>query len=193
MSPRPGTATEADVIAEREGPDRRLCELVDGILVEKPMSTPESLLAIEVARLLGNRMARDDLGMVLGADGMLRLTPGLVRIPDVSFILWENIPGAEIELDQPIASLVPDLTVEVLSPSNTVAEMALKLKDYFFYGTRLVWVIDPRKQTAKVYTDPDIFKRVTKSGRLSAAPVLSEFEIALSDLFSRLSQRKRTG
>ncbi len=34
------------------------------------------------------------LGIVLGADGMLRLAPGLVRIPNLSFISWDRLPTA---------------------------------------------------------------------------------------------------
>jgi Uma2 family endonuclease len=193
MSPPPGTATEADVIAERQGPQRRLCELIDGILVEKPMSTPESLVAAQILRRIANHIDEEDLGAVFGEAGMLRLEPGLVRIPDVSFVPWKNVPGGKIDPYQPIAALVPDLAVEVISKSNTPAEIDRKLKEYFFHGTRLAWVIDPRKQTAKVYTAPDAFKRVTKTGSLDAAPVLPGFKVSLPDVFSRLSQRKRTG
>ncbi len=91
--PPPGTATEKDVLAALKGPHKRLCELVDGVLVEKAMGSRESLLGGVIVRLVGNFVAAEDLGAVLPADGMLRLMPGLVRIPDVSFIAWDNIPG----------------------------------------------------------------------------------------------------
>ena len=120
---------------------------------------------------------------------MLRLEPGLVRIPDVSFVPWENIPGERIDMEQPIASLVPALAVEVLSPSNTKAEIDRKLKEYFFAGTRLVWVIDPRKQAARVYTSPENFKRVGSTGTLDGGSVLSGFRLPLAELFARSRRR----
>src|SRR5690242_11142520 len=86
MSPPPGEATEADAIAAAEGPEKRLCELVDGTLVEKPMSTPESVIAMEIGRRIGNYVEAEDLGVVTGEGGMLKLEDGLIRIPDVSFI-----------------------------------------------------------------------------------------------------------
>src|SRR5947209_13830230 len=91
-TPRPGTATEADMLAlhDREG---RLYELVDHVLVEKVMGLAESLLAMHLGRLLLNFLDLHPLGMVLGPDGMLRLAPGLVRIPDVSFIRWDRVSG----------------------------------------------------------------------------------------------------
>jgi hypothetical protein len=54
--PAPGTATEQDVIKIRDR-ERRLFELVDGVLVEKVMGYWESALAIELARLLGNNVS----------------------------------------------------------------------------------------------------------------------------------------
>ena len=72
----------------------------------------------------------------------LRLFPGLVRIPDIAFVSWARIPGGRMP-KEPIPDLVPDLAVEVLSPSNTPREMALKRRHYFEAGVRLVWIVDP--------------------------------------------------
>ena len=84
-NPPLGTATENDVIQIRAR-ERRLFELVHGVLVEKVMGYWESVLAIELARLLGNFVNRHKLGSVAGEAGMLRLSYGLVRIPDLSFV-----------------------------------------------------------------------------------------------------------
>ena len=190
MKPLPGTATEQDVIAEREGPKRRLCELIDGVLVEKPMGSKESLLASVIIQLLGPFAEEHDLGAVLGADGILRLFPGQVRIPDVSFIPWQRMPNEQMS-DEPIASYAPDLAVEVLSPSNTRGEIDRKLRDYFLAGTRLVWVIQPKTETARVYTSPTDSQRITKTGSLDGAPVVPGFMLSLPYLFSRTRSRRK--
>ena len=122
LQPPPGTATEADVVAVHNREDR-LCELVDGVLVEKTMGYYESYIVATLIRLLGNFVVAHDLGIVAGADGMMRLAPGLVRIPDVSFVSWEKLPGRRLPR-QAIPDLVPDLAVEVLSEGNTPREMA---------------------------------------------------------------------
>jgi Uma2 family endonuclease len=109
--PAPGTATEADVLVYPRG-EKRLYELVDGVLVEKPMGYYESLLAAWLIRFLGSFLDVHDLGIVLGADATLRLAPGLVRLPDVSFIAWERCPNRELSIE-PIPDLVPDLAVEM--------------------------------------------------------------------------------
>src|SRR6478672_12812994 len=68
MEAPPGTATEKDVLALRAGPERRLCELVDGVLVEKAMGIKGSVLGVVIGRMIGNFIEKDDLGIVLGAD-----------------------------------------------------------------------------------------------------------------------------
>jgi Uma2 family endonuclease len=129
-----GTATERDVleIAARE---HRLCELVDGVLVEKPVGYGESILATFIARMLGNFVAPRNLGHVTGEQGMVRLFPGLIRIPDVAFASWNRFPQRRWTRE-PIPDLVPDLAVEVLSDSNTPAEMSVKVSEYLSAGVR---------------------------------------------------------
>src|SRR5207244_2699767 len=80
FQPAPGTATEEDVIAAGQR-ENRLCELVDGVLVEKAMGFREACLAGALLALLREFVVPRNLGLVSGADGMIRLFPGLVRIP----------------------------------------------------------------------------------------------------------------
>lgn len=67
--------------------------------------------------MLRSFVVENNLGIVLGADGMLRLAPGLERIPDAAFSSWNRLPNRRIP-DQAIADLVPDLAVEVVSPGG---------------------------------------------------------------------------
>ena len=90
--PAPGTATIADVIRIQEREDR-LYELVDGILVEKVMGTPESFVAGELFYHLRSFLGQEDLGFALPPDGVLRIMPDMVRIPDVSFVSWARCPS----------------------------------------------------------------------------------------------------
>jgi Uma2 family endonuclease len=189
MNPLPGKAKEKDVIAAEAQSRKRLCELIDGVLVEKGMGAKESLLAAILIQLLGNFCEEKGLGVILGEGGMLRLFPGQVRIPDVSFISWGRIPGGNFP-SQPIPHVIPNLAVEVLSPSNTAKEMERKLRDYFFAGVELAWLIDPETQTAEAYTSPTDVRRIAKSGSLDGGAVLPGFRLPLKDLFARTKQPK---
>jgi Uma2 family endonuclease len=188
--PAPGTATEKDVI-EAEERENRLCELVDGTLVEKAMGFEEACVATELVYLVKLYLERNDLGICVGADGMMRIALGLVRIPDVAFITWDRLPGRE-RPREPVPDLAPDLAVEVLSEGNTKMEMVRKVREYFDAGVILVWLIDPRKRTARVFSSPGKSVVVRADQALDGGDVLPGFVVQLSDLLDR-GRRPRRG
>lgn len=187
MNPPPGRATEKDVI-RIESEENRLFELVDGVLVEKAMRAKQSLLATELSFLLKLFLREQNLGVVLGADGMMRLRSRLVRIPDVSFISWDQMPRGEFP-EEPIPDLYPDLAVEVLSESNTPREIARKLEEYFEAGCRLAWIINPETRTADAYTAPDHCTHLRASQSLDGGDVLPGFKLPLKELFASTRRR----
>ena len=145
LVPTPGTATEQDVL-DLIDHSNRICELVDGVLVEKTMGYTESVLAMAIGEFLRRFVREHKLGVVSGEGGTLKILPRQVRIPDVSFVNWDRFPGGKLP-KTPIPAVAPDLAVEVLSESNTEGEMRRKLQDYFTAGVRLVWYVDPRTRT----------------------------------------------
>ena len=181
--PPPGTATKEDVVAVRED-TRRICELVDGILIEKAMGLYESVIASLLNRILGSFAEDNDLGIVAGEAGMMQLAPGLVRIPDVSFISWDRFPNRKLPRD-PVPHLAPDLAVEVPSQSNTAKEMERKRRDYFNAGCRLVWITDPENRTVTVYTAIDQSEEIPEDGTLDGGDVLPGFSLSVSEWFER--------
>jgi len=185
--PLPGTATVEDVV-RIEARENRLCELVDGVLVEKAMGFRESLLAVAMSRYLHEFVTTRNLGLVAGSDGMLQLFEGLVRIPDVSFVAWVNVPGGKVP-DNPVPLLAPDLAVEVLSRSNTPGEMKLKRQEYFAAGARLVWMVNMEDRIVSVYTAPEQWHELGEDDSLDGGQVLPGFSLPLRDLFAELERR----
>lgn len=184
MDPWPGTASEQDllVFAER---DKRLCELIDGTLVEKPMGQYESLIAAYLITALNTFVRPRKLGFVTGEAGMNRMVTGNVRMPDVTFISADDLPNREFP-KTPVPTLKPTIAAEVLSASNTAAEIRLKLREYFQSGTRLGWVIDPPTQTVAIYQgNPEAPTRVlVNTDVLDGGTVLPGFQINVADLFA---------
>jgi len=183
LVPPLGTATEDDVLQSKRR-FGRICELIDGVLVEKTTGWFESRLAVIIGHFIETFLDAHNLGVTAGADGPVRLLPGQVRIPDVCFISWERLPGRKAPR-RPIPALAPDLAVEVLSKKNTAAEMRRKLHDYFTAGVRLVWYVDPRTQSARVYTAEDQCTEIGPDGSLCGGDVLPGFELPLAELFAR--------
>jgi Uma2 family endonuclease len=163
--------------------------LVDGVLVEKAMGLAASFLALEIAFFLRQFLAEYDLGILAGEQGPYRLWPGLVRIPDVSFISWDQLPDRKIP-KKAIPNLYPDLAVEVLSRKNTKTEIDRKLHEYFRSGTRLAWVVDPRKRIVRVHTAPDQFRLLTEDQSLDGSEVLPGLSLSLREVFGRISSDK---
>jgi Uma2 family endonuclease len=189
MHPPPGTATEADVLWALEAPRKRICELIDGVLVEKAMGYTESVLTSFLIVLLDGFVRPRNLGLVTAPDGTVRLWAGRVRIPDVAFFSWDRMPERRRPLE-PIPTLCPDLAIEVLSRSNTKAEMRKKREDLFSVGVRLVWEIDPRTRTVQVYSraeEPDAV--LTEADVLGGGSVLPGFTMSLRELFAELERQ----
>ena len=182
LRPAPGTATEADLVAHAERWKGLPCELIQGVLIEKAMGFLESMIASEIAYQLASFLRRHDLGIVVGAGAPMRMLPGLVRLPDVSVLRWEKLPG-RLAPRAAIPDLYPDLAVEVLSKGNTADEMRRKLSDYFLAGVRLVWVVDPARLTVRVCT-PDGETTLTEADSLDGGDVLPGLVIPVAPLFA---------
>lgn len=187
LHPTPGTATEDDVLWYEARASKRLYELIDGTLVEKAMGALESVMAGEVHSALRSFVKPRNLGIVATPDGMVRMATGRIRIPDVAFFSWDRLPNRALPTE-PIFKLAPNLAVEVLSVSNTEEEMRLKRKDYFKSGVELVWEIDHRTRSIRVYTDVNTFLDLSGNAHLDGGSVLPGFTIPLPELFSELDR-----
>ncbi|MBW3599455.1 MAG: Uma2 family endonuclease [Planctomycetes bacterium] len=183
LVPPPGYATEEDVlrIADRED---RLYELENGVLVEKPMGLYESIVAGLILSYINAFLEENDLGKASGADGPFRILPGIVKLPDVSFVGWSRWPKTPLPRGR-TPSIVPHLAVEVLSESNTAREMENKLQRYFEAGVELVWYVDPESRSARVFTSPTDVTTVDENGLLDGGAVLPGFQLSLRQLFER--------
>ena len=184
MFPPPGTATVEDVerLCNRE--PKCLCELVDGVLVEKAMGHVESRLAFRLGHLLAAYLDEHDLGIGSTADGPHRLLADQVRFPDVAYIAYENIPE-DADPNTAVPDWTPSLAVEVISESNTKSEMARKLKDYFDAGVKLVWYVDPPTRSVRVYHATEDFVTKSEHEELDGEDVLPGFRVSIRDWFDR--------
>lgn len=186
MRPLPGRATEQDIVALHDHEDR-LCELIDGILVEKSYHFFESVLNVALTSRIIGFEEEANLGFALGTTAAYRIRSGRVRLPDVSFIRWERVPDRRVP-DVEIGDFAPDLVCELNNSGNTAAETAMKINDYFAMGTRLMWVADIDARTVEVYTDADQFTRLDESQTLDGDPVLPGFTLSIRRWFERVAR-----
>jgi Uma2 family endonuclease len=185
--PAPGTATWQDVIRVLNTEDR-ICELVDGTLVEKAMGWQESLLAGVLLHWLHKYLEINRLGVATGADGLTRLFGDTVRGPDVAFVSWDRLPNRRIP-KEPIPELVPDFVIEVLSTGNTYSEMSRKRREYFHAGVQLVWMVEPSDRTVAVYRSSTDVTVVREGGTLTGDAILPGWTINTAELFAKLDEQ----
>lgn len=140
------TAEEFWGLVNKTTHDERL-ELLDGMLIEMPPSSPENTItAGRILAFLFTFIEDREMGYVSGADGGYTLTPGTVLMPDVAFISKERAPTIPREFKG-----APDLAVEVISPSETPRRVNDKTALYLGHGAQMVWNVYPEDKVVEVW------------------------------------------
>ena len=159
-------------------------ELVNGLLIELMVASEEheEAAALNTANLVHhvypNRLGKvytGNRGYVTGPD-----SPATSRMPDVSFV--SNARLAQPDLAGKLYNGAPDLAVEILSDSNTPAEIAQKITEYLNAGGKAVWVIDINARTLTVHTAAAPPVTLTDADTVDGGDYLPGFECAVADL-----------
>ena len=178
--PPPGTATEADLV--RLDGQKPKCELIDGTLVERAAGCPESYLSAVITGEIGIYLKANPVAFQGGAGYLVRVRPQQVRVSDGVVVLWKAGEPRRVKRCV-IAADVPAMIIEVFSPSNTKAEIARKLAEFFAAGTQVAWVVDSATGTADIYTSATDKVAVPRDGVLTAEAVLPGFALPLAVVF----------
>ncbi len=159
-------------------------ELLDGALVTMPPpgawhgavgGNAYGALWTFVRQHPGGRVFQD-IGVFLGHH------PDTVRAPDVCYLSAERMPAGGIP--RGYLDVVPDLIVEVISPSDRRSEVEAKVRDWLRGGARLVWVLDPDPRTVTVYPGDQVPRTLSEAETLTAEPVLPGFSVPIRELFA---------
>lgn len=122
-------------------------------------------------------------GPVFDSSTGFRLPNGAVRSPDAAWVraeAWQDLSAGQQEKFPP---LCPDFAVELLSPSDAMTELVAKMQEYIANGCRLAWLIDPQKETARLYrADGSVSVVKSFDEILDGEDVLPGFTLPLSVL-----------
>ena len=164
-------------------------ELVRGELrVTPPAGGPHGCAASNLVALLSAHVKGRGIGRVF-ADGVgyeLVQLPRTVRVPDASFVRAHRLPKTGI--GPGLLKLAPDLAVEVLSPSESAAELEEKLDDYRACGTPLIWVIDPVRRTVMIVADDAPVRWLREADRLDGGEIVTGFSCGVAELFEGIAR-----
>ena len=162
-------------------------ELVKGELVELMSASEEHEETVaRVIRHLGNYIDLHDLGKVYGSNRAFVTgpeSPASSRMPDVSFV--SNARLGRPDLHGMLYDGAPDLAVEVVSPGNSAAEIAQKVREYLAAGGQAVWVLDYTARTLTVHTANAPPAVLTDGDIVEGGSYLPGFACPVSDLLPR--------
>ncbi|CAN5607130.1 Uma2 family endonuclease [soil metagenome] len=170
-----------DEFAEISKPGR--FDLIRGELIEMaPAGFRHGVYASRIATAMSNFAGAEKLGEVPVAETgyVLNIEPPVVVCPDASFVLAGNLPP---ELPEGFLERAPDIAVEVVSPSDRVADVTAKVAEYLEAGTALVWVVEPRRRTVTVYHADRSARLLIDGDVLDGEAVLPGFILPLADIF----------
>jgi Uma2 family endonuclease len=167
------------------GDDAKGYELIDGQLVEKPVSKESSRVGSRVGRRL-DEYADAHGGWAYNAELGYRCfpaKPNQVRKADASYISFARMPAETYE-DEGFCSTCPEIAVEVLSPDDNAYEVDAKTEEWLAAGAREVWLVNPELQVVRLHRADGTLALLRAADTLTS-PLLPGFAVPVADLFRR--------
>ena len=159
-------------------------ELVKGELKKMaPAGNEHGMLALEFAAELRNFVKANKLGKVYAAETGFKLTtdPDTVRAPDAAFISQKRLD--EVGPVQGYWPGAPDLTVEVVSPNDLYTEVSDKVAEWLEAGSKMVVVVNPRRQQVFVHAPDTDVKVLGVDDTLDGGDVVPGWQLPIKELF----------
>jgi Uma2 family endonuclease len=162
-------------------------EVVNGKVVEKPaMGVFETGFASELFGWLRLAPGIKERGRILSEMlFLLDAANDLKRRPDLAFVSHDRWARNRPLPRTAAWEVIPDLAIEIISPTNLACEVLVRVGEYFRCGVRSVWVVYPVEELVYVYESPTSVRILTGSDRLELPDILPGFQLPLDSLFER--------
>ncbi len=162
----------------------RIERSVEGNLeIMAPTGAETSNRNIELAAQLQTWTRQDGTGVAFDSNGGFVLPNGAMRSPDASWVRRERLVNLTAEQKQRLLPLCPDLVIELRSPSDPLAPVEAKMREYVENGARLGWLIDPMERKVHVHKPGEPIKLLNSLGSLSGGAVLPGFVLDLEPIW----------
>ena len=191
MTTKTRKITVAEFGAMPEDPGHRY-ELVDGELVDMDGAPRHGRLTLWIGGLFMAHIEETGLSLDVGVATGFQMSPFTLRFPDVHITAWARMAAYD-EAAGGFPAFAPDVAIEVVSPSNTPAELRRKTAEYFANRARAVWIVDPEPRTV-IIRRPGQREQVYGVGDvLSGEPEIPGFACPVADIFAVLDAFERRG
>jgi Uma2 family endonuclease len=176
--------TKRQTVADFDAlPEGAYAQLINGeIIVSSPAPLPEhQRVILMMASQFLEFVSRNGLGFVLCSPVDVYFSDDEVYEPDIVFI-----PRTRIQSLPEKITVVPDLVVEVLSPSNAYHDLVHKKNVYEAHGVKEYWIVDPMEKAIEVFENRDgqflTIAKARNSGQLRSN-VLNGFTLEITTVF----------
>ena len=159
-------------------------ELIEGMVRRMPPAGEEhSEVWAELFWYMKTFAREHKLGAVVGGDAgfLFGRDPDILLVPDVAFTRADRLRPRDQRTD--FSPVVPDLVVEVVSPSDRPDEVAKKIAFYLAAGVRLVLELDPRPRTVTVHASGGVPRILRVGDVLDGGDVLPGFKVPVAAIF----------
>lgn len=174
-----------------ETPPDYLYEMLDGRYVEKDVSILAAWIASQFQMALGTILQERGSGwLVTEAICILDRQKRLRLRPDLAFVSAARWPMDRMFPARGEWDVVPDLAVEVVSPSNTVEELAWKRGEYFQHGVREVWIVIPSARVVEVWSSTGC--RLVRHDQLLTSELFPGIPVDLSKILREIDAVEST-
>jgi Uma2 family endonuclease len=165
--------------------DLRLERTAEGdLVVMSPAGSSSGRRNQKLSQRLGNWADEKGLGFTFDSSAGFRLPNGACRSPDASWMTIERWNSLAPDEQNGYAPLCPDFVVELRSPSDPLADIHAKMREYLDQGARLGWLIDPIRQVVEVYRPGRPVEALAAPATLSGEEVLPDFVLDLKGILS---------
>lgn len=163
-------------------------ELIQGRVEESGVTVrnrQHSRCLIEVGSVLNTWARRSNDATVVGGEVgfVLSRDPNTVVGIDVAVVARDLLRSQDD--DSTLIHGAPVVAVEILSPSDTQAQIRAKTKRYLDHGVAAVWLVDPDEKTVRIHRAHRPPELLNESQRIQGQPELPGFSVDIQQVFAQ--------
>jgi Uma2 family endonuclease len=168
-------------------PDWRLERSAQGeIVLMAPAGGESGYRSGDAFGQLRNWAARDNRGRAFDSNTGFRLANGAVRAPDAGWVLKERLAVLTKQQKRRFLPLCPDFVIEVVSPSDRLKDLQVKMREWIEQGVQCGWLIEPDSQNIEVHVPNSAVEVLKGVERVEGHGVIEGFVLELQDIWAGL-------
>jgi Uma2 family endonuclease len=153
------------------------------VIIMAPTGFNSSEMNSEINYQLQGWARKDATGTTTDSNGAYVLQNGAAYAPDAAWISNARLEKFTPEERRKFLPVAPDFVIELLSPSDSLAELQAKMLEWIENGVRLGWLIDPQRNRVLVYSPNQETGILENPEKVSGDEVLPGFELHLREIW----------